>query len=86
MAVVVYSLCAIVSIVCATVLLRAYRAGKSSLLLWCSVCFFALALNNVLLFIDLVITGPTIDLSMTRAFVVLAGFGAMLYGLIWETV
>lgn len=83
MAELIYALCAVTSLVAALLLLRQYRTVRTALLLWSCVGFFGLALNNVLLFIDLgVFTGS--DLSAPRA---IAGAVAMLtlvYGLIWE--
>jgi hypothetical protein len=83
---IVYVLCAISSVMCAWVLYRSYNGAKSALLLWSSLCFVMLAIGNVMLFVDLVLVGPNIDLSMPRTFVTIAGFGLLLYGLIWETV
>ena len=51
----VYALCALTSLVCAWLLLRAYQRQRTRLLLWSSVSFAGLALNNVLLFIDLIL-------------------------------
>lgn len=83
MALTVYSLCAITSLICATLLLRSYLANRTPLLFWSSLCFFGLALNNILLFIDLVVV-PTIDLSLYRAFCALAAIAVLLIGLIWD--
>lgn len=82
----VYALCAVASIVCAVTLFRSYSRGKTSLLLWCSVCFIGLALNNILLFVDLVVIPHGPDLSLLRTFVAFGGFGSLLFGLIWEMV
>jgi len=83
MAEVVYVLCALTSIGCAILLGRGYRASRSRLLFWSSVCFAGLALNSVLLFVDLVVA-PGIDLGLARSLVALAAIGVLLYGLIWE--
>lgn len=85
MAIVVYALCAMTSIVCASVLLRSYRRGRNRLLLWSSLCFICLALNNILLFLDLVVI-ESIDFSIPRILTALAALSIMLFGLIWETV
>jgi hypothetical protein len=84
MALTVYSLCAITSLICATLLLRSYLANRTPLLFWSSLCFFGLALNNILLFIDLVVV-PTIDLSLYRALCALAAVSVLLIGLIWDS-
>ena len=49
MASVVYALCALTSLACAVLLLRAYRRSWARLLFWSGLCFVGLALNNVLL-------------------------------------
>lgn len=84
MAEIVYFLCAITSFLCAVLLIRSYQRTRSSLLMWSSLCFVAVALNNVLLVVDLVFIPVTIDLSVYRTTVLLGGLGMMLCGLIWE--
>ena len=84
----VYLLCAVTSVICAVLLLRAYRRQRTRLLLWSSLCFVLLALNNTLLFVDLVdliVVPSAIDLSLWRSAVALAGVGVLLFGLIWES-
>lgn len=81
---VVYALCAITSIGCAVLLLRGYRRSRVRLLLWSGLCFTGLALNNVLLFIDVRVM-PDVDLSLWRTIPAVAGVAILLYGLIWET-
>ena len=84
MAEAVYLLCALVSIACAALLLNGYRANRTALLFWSSLCFAGLAANNVLLFVDLVVV-PDVDLSLLRSCVALLAIMALLYGLIWES-
>jgi hypothetical protein len=62
MAEAVYFLCAATSIACAWLLFRGYRASKTRLLFWSSLCFVGLAMNNVLLVVDLVLL-PSVDVS-----------------------
>lgn len=83
MATFVYALCALTSLLCAALLARGYRATRARLLLWASLCFAGLALNNVLLFIDLRVV-PSIDLSAWRSLPALAGLAILIYGLIWD--
>lgn len=83
MAAAVYLLCALTSILCAALLIRAYRANRARLLFWSSLCFIGLALNNVLLFVDLVLV-PQVDLRMVRDLSALAALSIMLFGLIWD--
>jgi hypothetical protein len=84
MAVVIYSLCALVALACACLLLRAWRVSRHRLLFWSGLCFAALAVNNVLLFLDKIML-PTVDLSLPRTLVAVAGLSVMLYGLVWES-
>ena len=84
MAEAVYILCAATSIACAVLLWRGYVRSRARLLLWSALCFVGLALNNVVLFIDLVLL-PTVDLKMLRTIFALAGLGVMIYGLIKDS-
>jgi hypothetical protein len=83
MAEVVYLLCAMTSLLCAVLLFRGYRAARSPLLFWSSLCFAGLVFNNALLFIDLVIV-PDFDFRVLRAGSALASVSLLLYGLISE--
>lgn len=83
MAQVAYALGVLTSILCAVLLIRSYRVNGTRLLLWCSLCFVGLALNNVLLFADLFIV-PQISLELWRSAVALVALVLMLIGLIWE--
>lgn len=80
----VYLLCMVMSALCAAALLRTYRQRRTRLLLWSCLCFIGLALNNALLFIDLVVTGPTIDLSLARASVGAAALVTLVAGMVWD--
>lgn len=83
MANVVYILCAITSISCAVLLLRSYRASSVRMLLWSGLCFSFLALNNILLVLDLTVL-PEVDLSTVRSIPEVIGLGLLLYGFIWD--
>jgi Family of unknown function (DUF5985) len=83
MASVVYALCALTSIACALLLLRAYVANPAKLLLWSCFCFVGLATNNLLLFVDLVVV-PSVDLSMYRDLAAASAIMLLLSGLIWH--
>lgn len=84
MAMVVYALCALLSLGCAYVLMRAYRNNRTRLLFWSSLCFAGIALNNVLLCIDYQI-GDLYDLSFIRSLTILAASSVLIYGLVGET-
>lgn len=82
---IVYLLCALTSTVCAWMLFRGYRDSHSRLLLWSSLCFGFLALNNITLVMDLVIF-PEIDFSapLLRNLMGASAGSLLLFGLIWE--
>jgi hypothetical protein len=83
MAELIYLLCACTSVLCSFLLIRQYRGTRLPLLLWSSFGFIGLALNNALLFIDLIVV-PTIDLSIARTLAAFVGISLMVFGLIWE--
>jgi len=80
----VYLLCALTSVGCAVLLLRNYFRSRARLLLWGSLFFVFYALSNIVLFIDLGILPPEIDLSNYRDFLTLAGVLIFTFGLIAE--
>jgi hypothetical protein len=83
MAEAVYILCMLTSLAGAVLLMRAYLRSRMRLLLWSGLCFVALALSNLLLFVDLVLV-PDMDLSLWRSSIALVGVATLLYGLIWD--
>ncbi|HEV2147702.1 MAG TPA: DUF5985 family protein [Longimicrobiaceae bacterium] len=84
MASIVYALCGLTSVACAVLLLRGFHSSGARLLLWAGLCFVGLAVNNVLLFVDLSVV-PDLDLSVWRSLPALAGLLLLIYGLVWET-
>jgi hypothetical protein len=74
----------VTSIACALLLLRKYRVSRARLLFWASLCFVGLAINNVLLFADLVMF-PELNLSWWRTIAALVGMTVLVYGLIAES-
>ena len=80
---IVYVLCSLTSLVAMTLLLRAYAARRVRLLLWSGLCFAGLALNNVLLFVDLSVI-PDYDLSTLRQVPALMGVSFLIYGLVYD--
>jgi hypothetical protein len=79
-----YLLAALTSIACMVLLFRGYARTGARLLLWSALCFVALSLNNVLLFVDLVLLPTEIDLRIYRLLAALAGVLFLLYAFIWE--
>lgn len=83
MAELVYLLCLVTSGCAAALLIRSYVRTKTRLLLWSSICFVGLALNNALLFVDLVIW-PAVDLSVPRSALALVSISLLAFALIRE--
>ena len=70
-------------VLCAVLLVRSYMRQRSSLLLWSSLCLVGLAINNLLLVVDLLLV-PTVDLSLARQVSALAALTLLVVGLVRE--
>lgn len=81
----VYVMCALTSLGCVYLLMRSYHRNPTALVFWSIVCFWGLALNNILLVIDLILLPASTDLSLIRTCVGCLAVSAMAFGLIWET-
>jgi hypothetical protein len=79
----VYMLCALTSFTCTWLLVSHYRKTKVPILFWSALAFLCFTVNNVLLFVDLVLV-PQMDLSIARTACALAGVGILLGGLIHQ--
>lgn len=77
----IYLLCIATSALCAWLLIAAFLRTRQGLLLWSAVCFCLLTVNNLLVFVDLILL-PQIDLSLERSLTLLVAGGVMLYGFI----
>jgi len=80
---VLYLLAILSSLACATLLIRAYLRQRVRLLMWSAICFTGLTINNVALFIDLVVF-PQVDLRLLRLAPALLGMACLLYGFILD--
>ena len=80
---VVYLLCFLSSGLCAYLLVTAFVRGEEKLLLWSAICFCLLAINNLLVFVDIIIL-PNLDLTWWRSLTSLTAVSALIYGFIWE--
>jgi hypothetical protein len=80
----VYILCLLTSAACAALLLRSWRETRSALLLSSGLCFLGLAINNILLLLDLVVF-PDLDLRWVRNVVALGSIGLLIHGLVAES-
>jgi hypothetical protein len=68
---------------CTILLFRHYLRQRLRLLLWSALCFVGLTINNLFLFIDLVMF-PAVDLRPIRLLAALIGLCLLLFGFIWE--
>ncbi len=84
MAIAIYTLCALTSLISSWLLSRAYWRTRSRLLLWSAISFAGLALSNLALWVDKLVL-PQIDLSVLRTSIALIAMLALLYGLVWES-
>jgi hypothetical protein len=81
----VYLLCFLTSAACAWLLGRSFQCSRAPLLLWSSICFIFLALNNLVLVLDLVVwPAPEVDLRLPRLLLALAAGCSLLFGFIWK--
>lgn len=83
MAEAVYLLCAVTSVVCAALLVRSYRMQRTRLVMWSALCFVGLAINNILMFVDIVVV-PDVDMSVLRTVTAFIAVTLLLLGLLWE--
>lgn len=83
MAAIIYTLCALTAFACAFLIMRSYLRSRLRLLLWSGLCFCGLFINNVMLLIDRILTGPEVDLLTWRLVVSLVSLLPLLFGLIW---
>jgi len=83
-AIIAYTLGALISLCCSVLLLRGYAHGRNKLLLWSGICFAGLAVSNALVFVDLNLL-PEVDLYRLRLATAAISMLLLLYGLIWES-
>lgn len=79
----VFLACAITSVLCVVLLVRGWLLTRSRLLLWSSLGFFGLALNNIILVVDRLMI-PDADLALVRAVAAFLGVLVLLTGCIWD--
>jgi hypothetical protein len=76
-------LCFLSSGLCAYLLVIGFSRQRQRLLLWSAVCFCLLALNNLLVFVDIILL-PDLDLMWLRSLTALLAVSTLIYGFIWE--
>jgi hypothetical protein len=79
----VFVLCALASLACAVLLLRAWRRTRHRLLLWSGLCFVGLATNNAVVAVNAGFA-PAQDFTLLRTLPALVGVSLLLYGFIWD--
>ena len=89
MAATVYILCALTSFACAVLLWRGFAQSRARFLMWSSLCFVGLAVNNVLLFVDKVVFPDAshvlgVPFLVWRSAAALVGITLLIYGLVWD--
>ncbi len=89
MAATVYILCALTSLACAVMLWRGFTQSRARFLMWSSLCFVGLAINNILLFADKVVFPDVthvlgVPFPIWRSATALVGIALLVYGLIWD--
>lgn len=84
MAGLVYLLCAATCLLCSAMLFRGYAKQRVRLLFWSGLCFAGLMIENVMLYIDIIVI-PDVDLSLWRKIPGLVALMVLLFGLVWES-
>ena len=79
----VYLLCFAASLVCALMLGRSYRHSRARLLFWSAACFGLLAINHLVLVLDLLIV-QSLDFQIPRLLLSFAAVSTLLFGFIWN--
>ena len=83
MATLIYLLCLLASVGCATLLGRAFLRSRLPLLVWTAVSFCFFALNNLILVVDMLVV-PTVDLWAWRQGAAATGLTVLIVGFVWE--
>jgi hypothetical protein len=65
-------------------LLRSYAKQRVRLLFWSGLCFVGLMIENVMLYIDIIVI-PDVDLSLWRKIPGLVALIILLFGLVWDS-
>jgi hypothetical protein len=81
---VVYLLCAATSLLCTVMLFRGYARSGVRLLFWAGLCFAGLMLENIILYIDIVVV-PDVNLAVLRKLPGLVALILLIFGLVWES-
>jgi hypothetical protein len=80
----VYILCALTSLACAVLLFRGYLRSRVRILLWSTLCFVFLFINNVFLYLDVVVF-PLVYLTPYRDASSFLAAAILVWGLVWDS-
>jgi hypothetical protein len=75
---------AVIALLCAVLLYRGYWRTGARLLGWSAACFFGMALESAILFVDLFVY-PDVNLTLFRQSMAAAGIVCLIVGLVWES-
>lgn len=79
----VYLLCFLTSATCAWLLMRSYLLVRGQMLFWSALCFGLLAVNNLLVILDMLVV-HSIDLGIYRLIASMAAVSVLVFGFIWR--
>lgn len=74
----------LVSLLCAILLARGFRRSGQRLLLWSSICFFGLAVQSAVIFVDIILL-PDVDLHLLRRGTLAIAMAVLVFGLVWDS-
>lgn len=80
----VYLLCAATCLLCAILLFRGYARTSVRLLFWSGLCFAGLMIDNIMLYVDIVVV-PDFSLVIWRKVPGLVAIMLLLFGLVWDS-
>ena len=81
---VVYILASTTCLLVAVMLLRGYHRTHVRLLLWSGLCFIGLMIDNIMLYVDVIVV-PAYSLIIWRKVPGLIAIMVLLFGLIWDS-
>jgi hypothetical protein len=65
-------------------LFRGYFRSRVRLLFWAGLCFVGLMIDNIIIFVDVVVV-PDVSLAVVRKLPGLLALVLLIFGLVWES-
>lgn len=81
---IVYGLCFTTSAACSLLLYRSFRRSRDGMLFWSAMCFLFLAINNLIVIVDLLFL-PAWDLRLFRLCASLTAVALIVFGFVWRS-